>query len=82
MAADNRTEEERIQDQTDAVAEDIPEIEIVPPPKERVKRQKRPQNWEAIAIEAQIYGNRQALRNYPAELLGTSETASYQILNL
>ena len=77
---DRRTDEEIVQDQIDSVAEDIPDL--ISPPAERVKRHKRPQNWEDIATEAQIYGNRQAAKSFPEEFLGISETAVYQRLNL
>ena len=79
-ADDRRTEEEIVQDQIDSVAEDIPDL--ISPPAERVKRHKRPPNWEDIASEAQIYGNRQAVKSFPEEFLGISETAVYQRLNL
>ena len=65
VAVDKRTEEEKVQDEIDAVVEDIPDI--IATPKSVTKRQKRPPNWEDIAMESQIYGNRQALKNFPAD---------------
>ena len=72
--------EERKYRTIDAVVEDIPDI--IATPKSVTKRQKRPPNWEDIAMEAQIYGNRQALKNFPADFEGTSDTAKYQRLHL
>ena len=79
VAVDQRKEERVIQDEIDAVAEDIPEL--VARPCGRVIRQKRPPNWEEIAVEAQIFGNRHALKNYMTAFEGISETAKYQRLN-
>ena len=79
VAVDQRTEEQVVQDEIDAVAEDIPDLVVRP--SGRVVRQKRPPNWEEIAVEAQIFGNRQALKNYVTAFEGISETAKYQRLN-
>ena len=79
VAGDKRSEEEKIQDEIDAVAEEIPEVNTAA--KESRKRQSRPENWEDIAYEAEVYGNTAALKNYTNEFIGASSTAIYQRLN-
>ena len=55
IAGDKRSDEERIQDEIDGVAEDIPDI--VPAAKESRKRKDRPDNWKDSTDEAVVYRN-------------------------
>ena len=80
IAVDKRSEEEKVQDEIDGFAEDIPDL-LIPEEKEYTKRVRRPENWEDIAFDAQVYGNEAALRNFPAAFAGASSTATYQRLN-
>ena len=77
--SDERTDEQKVQDEIDAVAEDIPDVPSAP--KIHVKRHQRPANWEDIADDAEVYGNDAAIANFSSAFEGSSDTANYQRVN-
>lgn len=78
-STDERTDEQKVQDDIDSVLEDVPVAPAMP--KNGVKRHRRPPNWEDIADEAEIWGNDAALANFASDFDGASQTAKYQRLN-
>ena len=80
---DERSDEQKVQDDIDSVMEDIPVVPTMP--KNGVKRHRRPPSWEDIADEAEVWGNAAAIANFASDLAsdfdGASQTAKYQRLN-
>ena len=78
-STDERTDEQKVQDDTDSVVEDLSVVPTMP--KNGVKRHKRPPNWEDIADEAEVWGNDAAMANFASDFDGASDTIKYQRLN-
>lgn len=79
VAEDSRTDEEKVQDEIDELAEDIPDVRIA---KKKPKIwQSRPPNWEDIASDAMVSGNYSTIKSFATEFKGVTPTAAYQRLN-
>jgi hypothetical protein len=79
IAEDKRTDEERVQDEIDGLAEEIPDLR--PAQKKTKLWQSRPENWEDIAYDALTSSNDSAIKNFASDFEGVTSTAAYQRLN-